>query len=129
MCISAKEADIKMCAAVVDFHRGAYSSHPTVSDGRRGSVSGTTNPVNPAGLDPEGSLHMADELGPVVRDKGVFTKAVRLPLCRLEGAAEGQPPFRTAVLPICFRQLLDDACPNRCMSSYFIFQLLFTEAT
>lgn len=78
------------------------------------------NPVNPSGLDPKGELQMVGELGPVVRAKGVFTKAVRLSRCSLEGAAEGQPSFRTALRLMRAQPLLwgrcSGRCPHRCSS-------------
>lgn len=65
-------------------------SHPTESDGGRGSVSGTTNPVNHAAW--EGELHMVDKLGPRAVDKGVFTVQ--------RSCGKAPPSFKPAVLLI-----------------------------
>lgn len=55
---------------------------------------------------------MADELGLMVKDKGVFAKAVRLSRCTSEGAAKGQLWFRAAVR----LNRVHDARPHRWMS-------------
>lgn len=65
-------------------------SHPTESDGRRGSVSGTTNPVNHAAR--EGELHIVDKLGPRALDKGVLTVQ--------RSCGRAPPSFKPAVLLI-----------------------------